>query len=180
MGENKTLDTLVRKAERLRIVNKYSLILQLPEAIFTRTPSGLENYLNSKIVAMAVLGAVLITETAAGIKLHREKDKHLIDTGIYGIVRNPIYLGFRLTSLGTIIYNPSVENLVAGGVLLLTTELTARAEERKLEHIYPAEYPQYKEKVSRWIPFGTQIRQNISNFIDYYRTKFVGKSSRIN
>ena len=51
MTEDKTLDNLVRKADRLRKINKYILMLQIPITILAKTPSGLENYLNSKIAA---------------------------------------------------------------------------------------------------------------------------------
>ena len=169
MEEDRTLDNLIRKAERLRILNKCVLMLQLPVAIFTRTPSGLENYLNSEFAAIVALGAGIITGTTAGIELHVERDKPLIYTGIYGIVRNPIHLSFRLCSLGAFLYNPSVENIITGGALLLTTELTARAEERRLEYMYPNGYKQYKERVSRWIPFGGQIRNRIQNAFNYFR-----------
>ena len=161
---DKTLDNLVRRAERLRLINKGVLMVQIPIAILTNTPSGLENYLNSKFAAMTAISAGLITAVTARIKLHREKDKFPIDTGVYGIVRHPTYLGFRVISLGLIIYNPSIKNLITGGALLLTSELTARAEEKMMEHIHPVEYLQYKKNVSRWIPYLNKISGLFSSF----------------
>ena len=45
--QERNLERLVKIAKILRQVNKYTGIAQIPITILTKTPSGLENYLNS-------------------------------------------------------------------------------------------------------------------------------------
>ena len=169
--QDRNLERMVKIAEILRRVNKYTGIAQIPIAILTKTTSRLENYLDSNITPFFLLGAGAATSLIAKVELHQERNgeearQHLIRNGIYGIVRNPHYFGFRLISLGWMMYNPSIENLIAGTALFLTTELTARAEERKLEYLYAAEYQKYKEKVPRWIPYLNHVKPFITKIKD--------------
>jgi protein-S-isoprenylcysteine O-methyltransferase Ste14 len=71
----------------------------------------------------------------------------LVATGIYGIVRHPIYLGYLITHVGFLAAHPSPLNLV----LLLTADTTlmvrAVCEERTLAR--DPEYGRYMDRV-RW------------------------------
>ena len=177
MKGNKTLERLVNRAEFLRKANKVIGLVQIPITFFTHTKSGFEGYLNSNmnVVAISTLAATAYA-IFSNTKKYQKTAKDLVDEGIYGTVRHPMYLSFRLGSLGLMMYNPSMENLITGGILFLASELTARAEERKLEYLYLKEYQQYKEKVPRWIPYEYHLRSFIKNI----KNKIVNSSRKSN
>lgn len=77
----------------------------------------------------------------------------LVTTGVYGIVRNPIYSGFLLVCTGVVcIANNLVLFLapVLGWVFM--TIVLKYSEEKWLENLYGDEYVQYCKKVNRCIP----------------------------
>jgi protein-S-isoprenylcysteine O-methyltransferase Ste14 len=79
--------------------------------------------------------------------------KHLVVIGIYRWVRNPIYLGGALVLLGASLARQSPTLLLAGLLFLPVMHFTVvRAEERRLERDFGAEYLKYKCSVPRWIP----------------------------
>jgi protein-S-isoprenylcysteine O-methyltransferase Ste14 len=70
----------------------------------------------------------------------------------YSLTRNPIYLGMRAMSLGCLLYRPTLENAASCALVFLTTELTARGEEKYLEMMWGERFKEYERKVPRWIP----------------------------
>ena len=75
----------------------------------------------------------------------------IVGTGPYAFSRNPIYLAFTLLQLGIAAWmNSLAVLLMLVPALALMTVVIAR-EERYLEARFPAEYPQYKRKVRRWL-----------------------------
>jgi protein-S-isoprenylcysteine O-methyltransferase Ste14 len=79
--------------------------------------------------------------------------KHLVVTGIYRWVRNPIYLGGALVLLGVSLSRQSPTLLLAAVLFLPIMHFTVvRGEERRLERDFGAEYLKYKRSVPRWIP----------------------------
>lgn len=146
---------------------------------FINGPSGSETYLGVEIPER--LGSILIY--SAGIltlysqfRLGRyitkkEKKDEIFMEGAHGLCRHPIYLGFRILSLGTFIENPSLENLTLFGAVQIMSELTARAEEEKLSLKCPEAYKDYASRVPRWIPY--------SNRLDPYKEKILGYGRRL-
>ena len=70
----------------------------------------------------------------------------LADTGVYRIVRHPIYLGVLLGALGAVILWQAWWSLLLIGVLAGFLWLKARFEEKRLRVIYP-EYADYQKRV---------------------------------
>lgn len=78
---------------------------------------------------------------------------HRLETrGIYGLVRNPSYLGMLLTSLGWVLAFRSIIGVLL--VLLLLVPLVARirAEERLLREHFGPEYEAYCARTWRLLP----------------------------
>ena len=78
----------------------------------------------------------------------------LVTTGVYGIVRNPIYSAFMFFCTGAL--------FVSGNVFFyplfffywgFMTVLMINTEENWLEKVYGEEYIEYKRKVNRCIPW---------------------------
>jgi len=110
--------------------------------------------------ACIVAGVLLV---AAGIQalashdaftaLPRPRDAaRLVETGIYRLVRNPVYGGLVLAGLGWAVVRGSLAALVADGVLLVFFDLKRRREEAWLVERFPG-YPAYRARTRRLIPW---------------------------
>ncbi len=75
----------------------------------------------------------------------------LIQTGIYGIVRHPLYSGIISAALAWTIFQFSFSHLIATAILLIFFDIKANREETWLTEKYP-EYAEYRQKVKKLIP----------------------------
>jgi protein-S-isoprenylcysteine O-methyltransferase Ste14 len=76
----------------------------------------------------------------------------LVTSGIFSIVRHPIYSGFILLALGWSLIWSSVAAFVAALALLVFFDFKARREERWLEAKF-SDYAAYKQHIKKLIPF---------------------------
>ena len=116
-------------------------------------------------VATSFLGAVLI---AGGLLLaarggrdlrdaltplpYPRADAELVETGVYGLVRHPIYGGLVLAALGWGLLTASPAAIVAAIALWGFFELKSRREEAWLEGRF-ADYAAYRARTRRLIPW---------------------------
>jgi protein-S-isoprenylcysteine O-methyltransferase Ste14 len=85
------------------------------------------------------------------IGLDQEHRTSLVRSGVFGLSRNPIFLGMMLTLLGLFLVIPNALTLltfVMGGVLI---QVQVRLEEEFLARTHGEEYAQYRRRVRRWI-----------------------------
>jgi protein-S-isoprenylcysteine O-methyltransferase Ste14 len=76
----------------------------------------------------------------------------LITTGIYGITRNPIYVGMALMLLGWAIFLLNIASFVMIAVFVAYIwRFQITPEERALSILFKNEYTAYKSKVRRWL-----------------------------
>lgn len=75
-------------------------------------------------------------------------DGELVETGIYGVVRHPIYTGILLGALGWSLLRASTPSLLLSVLLGLFFDQKARREEEWLRAQYPG-YEAYAERVRR-------------------------------
>ena len=78
-------------------------------------------------------------------------DGELVQSGVYGTVRHPIYSGLILGSLGWALYQLSVTHLVGAIALFVFFNAKASREEIWLTEKYP-DYPEYCQRVKKLIP----------------------------
>jgi protein-S-isoprenylcysteine O-methyltransferase Ste14 len=76
----------------------------------------------------------------------------LVTSGIYGIIRNPSYLGMLLNSLGWGLAFRSWIGVILTVVTLVPLLARINAEERLLRSQFGAEYDAYRTRTSRLIP----------------------------
>jgi protein-S-isoprenylcysteine O-methyltransferase Ste14 len=78
---------------------------------------------------------------------------HTLEThGIYGVIRNPSYLGMIITSLGWVLAFRSGVGVVLAALLLLPLVARIRAEERLLREHFGAQYDAYFTRTWRLLP----------------------------
>jgi protein-S-isoprenylcysteine O-methyltransferase Ste14 len=78
------------------------------------------------------------------------KDK-VITKGLYGISRNPMYVGVVLTQIGLGIACSSWLYLLLTVVLMILLKVNSSAEERYCLYIYGEDYRKYMNRTPRWI-----------------------------
>jgi protein-S-isoprenylcysteine O-methyltransferase Ste14 len=71
--------------------------------------------------------------------------------GVYGLSRNPMYLGFYLVTLASLLFFPHPVNLLAGLAGILIHHRAVLAEERFLLAEHGAEYEAYARSVPRYL-----------------------------
>ncbi len=79
-------------------------------------------------------------------------DSRLVESGVYGLVRHPIYGGLILASLGAGLITASVPTLLAAAALALFFYLKSRREERWLAERF-SDYPSYRGRTRRFVPW---------------------------
>lgn len=76
----------------------------------------------------------------------------IVDTGLFALSRNPIYLGFTLTYGGfALAMDSAVALCLVVPVLIIIDRFVIRREEAYLERQFGETYRQYKQKVRRWL-----------------------------
>jgi methanethiol S-methyltransferase len=76
----------------------------------------------------------------------------LIESGVYGRVRHPMYLGELLILLGFSIATLSILSFAVWIVFFIFMDRMATYEEKDLSRILHQQYVEYQKKVSKWIP----------------------------
>ena len=80
------------------------------------------------------------------------KDGSLVQTGLYSLVRHPIYSGVLLAALGWSVARASVLSLVLTLLLGIFFDRKANREEQWLQQQFP-EYGAYRRRVRKLIPW---------------------------
>ena len=81
------------------------------------------------------------------------QEGHKLETrGIYGLVRNPSYLGLLLSSTGWVLAFRSVVGIILTATLLVPLVARIRAEERLLREYFGPEYEAYCARTWRLLP----------------------------
>jgi protein-S-isoprenylcysteine O-methyltransferase Ste14 len=111
--------------------------------------------------AAAVLGLGALTLIAKGLLdlgnnltplPHPKEDGKLIQTGIYSIVRHPLYSGLILAAISWAIFQLSLSHLTATVLMFAFLDAKANREETWLTEKYP-EYSEYQNRVKKLIPW---------------------------
>lgn len=107
------------------------------------------------ILAMILLFEALRENTFAApvVKMQKERGQHVISTGMYGIIRHPMYAGAVLLFVSAPLLLGSVYGLVIGLLLIVTIAARSVGEEAMLKQELEG-YSDYMKQVKwRIIPF---------------------------
>jgi protein-S-isoprenylcysteine O-methyltransferase Ste14 len=106
------------------------------------------------ILALIVLafGIMLIRSAEKALFSEGPEAPTVIETGILGHVRHPLYLGVLIIYISFIIGTFSVISFAIFVIVAVIYNKLANYEEQDLERIFGEEYLEYKTRVPKWIP----------------------------
>jgi protein-S-isoprenylcysteine O-methyltransferase Ste14 len=107
------------------------------------------------VFAFAIIFVALKENTFAApvVKMQKERGQRVISSGLYGIVRHPMYSGAVLLFIGTPLLLGSIYGLAIGVLLIILVAVRSIGEEKMLRQEL-AGYDEYRKRVKwRLIPF---------------------------
>lgn len=119
--------------------------------------SGIQNpYLQLFSILILVTGLIIVTISLVNLgkstRLGLPTENTTLKTnGIYNFSRNPMYFGFNLLTIASILFCINVVLLILGIYSIITYHLIILGEEKFLEERFSDEYVSYKKKVRRYI-----------------------------
>lgn len=103
------------------------------------------------IALVWVLVAQLHMKKSWRIGIDEDIHTELVQTGLFKLSRNPIFLGMRIMLLGMFLYIPNMATLVILMAGELLVQIQVRLEEEFLTRTHGLSYLAYREQVRRWI-----------------------------
>jgi len=101
--------------------------------------------------ALALAGLLRLGPNLSPLPYPKD-DATLVETGVYGLVRHPIYSGLIFAALGWGLLLHGGLTLVYALLLFILFDLKSRREEAWLRAKFPA-YAAYQQRVRKLIPF---------------------------
>lgn len=104
------------------------------------------------IVGWTTLGIGALSFVLSVFTLRRKGTRHVVDSGIYSIVRHPMYLGGLIFLFGlAIILANIISFIMPVFFFLIMNFLCIPVEESIMNDTFKDEYKEYKNKVRRWL-----------------------------
>ena len=123
---------------------------------------GIAVTLAGELVRLTTIGFEYIERGGKNKQVYASR---LVQSGIYSLTRNPMYLGNVLIVLGVAMMagSPWMYRLVVPFFLFVYWAIV-RAEEAYLQEHFRAEYTRYCERVNRFIPRFQHLREALAGF----------------
>jgi len=119
---------------------------------YTLNLLGLASFLVSvPIGVISFITGVYFVRKSEAVVFSNTEGK-VIDSGVYGKVRHPMYLGELLILLGFSIATLSILSLTVWIVFLIFLDRMASYEENDLTRILGQQYADYQRRVRKWTP----------------------------
>ena len=110
-------------------------------------------FLSCAAVAFAVWARLSLGKNWSGAVITLKADHQLITNGPYQFVRHPIYTGYFLATVGTALTIGSVASILATVMIFCGFLIRMHKEEILMTKQFPSEYPTYKKRSKKLIPF---------------------------
>ncbi len=95
---------------------------------------------------------VSMKDLGSSTRLGLPKEETVFKTnGLYKYGRNPMYLGFNLLTIASMLYTANIYIIIAGLYSLMIYHLIILSEEKFLENRFGKDYIDYKNKTRRYI-----------------------------
>jgi protein-S-isoprenylcysteine O-methyltransferase Ste14 len=85
------------------------------------------------------------------IGIDEEHRTPLVRKGVFGVSRNPIFLGMISTLLGLFLVTPNAVTLLVLGLGVVLIQIQVRLEEEFLSSAHGEDYEEYRREVRRWL-----------------------------
>lgn len=85
------------------------------------------------------------------IGIDEERRAPLVRKGVFGLSRNPIFLGMISTLLGLFLVIPTAVTLLVLGLGVVLIQIQVRLEEEFLSGAHGRDYEEYRSDVRRWL-----------------------------
>jgi protein-S-isoprenylcysteine O-methyltransferase Ste14 len=103
-------------------------------------------------VFLIVFGVYLLKESHAAV-LRKTGKPEFVDSGVYSLVRHPMYLGGLMILLGFLFLKFSLIAFAIWIVFLVLCDWMASYEERDLLRVLGRDYADYQSRVPKWLVF---------------------------
>jgi len=100
-----------------------------------------------------VVDGFLLLKRKGEPEINFEDTTHLVKSGIYGLIRHPLYLSLFMLGTGIMLKDARPVQLFLGFVNLVSVYFTALIEESEMIHKFGDEYRQYMTETKMFIPF---------------------------
>lgn len=131
----------------------------LPGVYVFATPIVWLESLIVQIIGLVLMTLALVWVATAQANMGRswrigiddKNEAELVETGLFTVSRNPIFLGVRVAVFGSFLVLPNAVTLVAlvlGDVLM---QIQVRLEEEFLTKVHGEKYIEFQKRVRRWI-----------------------------
>lgn len=104
-------------------------------------------------VAFAIWARLTLGKNWSGAVITLKKDHQLVTSGPYKYVRHPIYTGYFLATLGTALTIGTFASYIATIMIFIGFLIRMNKEETLMTTHFPSEYPAYKQRSKKIIPF---------------------------
>lgn len=120
----------------------------------------------SLVLAMSGLVLTLVAQSGMGsswrIGVDAREHTSLVTSGLFGVVRNPIFSGMLLFALGLALLWPNLASFASALALFIAVELQVRfVEEPYLVATHGAAWSNWAARVGRFVPFLGRVRSTV-------------------
>ncbi len=98
------------------------------------------------------LGLYLVTKSHKAVFDEDHSQRGLIDSGVYALVRHPMYLGILVCCLSFLFFSVSLLSVGIWMVFFIVYDRMATYEEKSLIQMLGEEYIAYQKRVPKWFP----------------------------
>lgn len=107
------------------------------------------------VLLLASLGWKVVAQAQMGeswrISIDKEHRTPLVRKGVFGLSRNPIFLGMMVTLAGLFLGMPNAVTLLVLALGVVLIQIQVRLEEEFLSNAHAEDYADYRRAVRRWL-----------------------------
>ena len=103
-------------------------------------------------IAFLCLGSYLVSKAHKAVLDGERTQLKLVDTGVYAVVRHPMYLGTLLLCLSFLFISLSLLSIGIWIAFFMFYDRMATYEEKSIIQILGEEYVDYQKRVAKWFP----------------------------
>jgi protein-S-isoprenylcysteine O-methyltransferase Ste14 len=103
-------------------------------------------------MVLLCLGLYLVSKAHKAVLDEEHTRQKLVDSGVYAVVRHPMYLGTLLFCLSFLFISVSLLSIGIWIAFFIFYDRMATYEEKSLIQILGEEYTAYQKRVAKWFP----------------------------